>query len=155
MQICLEGTDVRGIKPSFVRDKTRWHSPTKEEEIVMKKSVKVYSYIEYIISTVFSILLWVCSGMIRVYWLYYGTVQSWFAWSSMFKVDSWIWSMFKDDSSQPFSFGDDSNYTTCIFSRLKIIGCVRDDSSVTLVSAIKYALHCKLNWTKSLYYCKI
>ena len=24
--------DVRGIKPSFVRDKTRWHSPTKEEE---------------------------------------------------------------------------------------------------------------------------
>ena len=23
MQICLEGADVRGIKPSFVRDKTR------------------------------------------------------------------------------------------------------------------------------------
>ena len=23
MQICLEGVDVRGIKPSFVRDKTR------------------------------------------------------------------------------------------------------------------------------------
>ena len=23
MQICLEGEDVRGIKPSFVRDKTR------------------------------------------------------------------------------------------------------------------------------------
>ena len=40
MQICLEGADVRGIKPSFVRDKTRWHSPTKEEEIVMKKSDK-------------------------------------------------------------------------------------------------------------------
>ena len=38
MQICLEGADVRGIKPSFVRDKTRLHSPTKEEEIVMKKS---------------------------------------------------------------------------------------------------------------------
>ena len=34
------GADVRGIKPSFVRDKTRWHSPTKEEEIVMKKSDK-------------------------------------------------------------------------------------------------------------------
>ena len=29
-----------GIKPSFVRDKTMWHSPTKEEEIVMKKSDK-------------------------------------------------------------------------------------------------------------------
>ena len=34
------GAYVRGIKPSFVRDKTRWHSPTKEEEIVMKKSDK-------------------------------------------------------------------------------------------------------------------
>ena len=32
------GAEVRGIKPSFVRDKTRWHSPTIEEEIVMKKS---------------------------------------------------------------------------------------------------------------------
>ena len=31
--------DVRRIKPSFVRDKIR-HSPTKEEEIVMKKSDK-------------------------------------------------------------------------------------------------------------------
>ena len=41
MQICLEGADVRGIKPSFVRDKTRWHSPTKEEEIAMKKSDKL------------------------------------------------------------------------------------------------------------------
>ena len=40
MQICLEGADVRGIKPSFVRDKTRRHSPTKEEEIVLKKSDK-------------------------------------------------------------------------------------------------------------------
>ena len=30
--------DVRGIKPSFVRDKTRRHSPTMEEEIVIKKS---------------------------------------------------------------------------------------------------------------------
>ena len=34
------GEDVRGIKPRFVRDKTRRHSPTKEEEIVMKKSDK-------------------------------------------------------------------------------------------------------------------
>ena len=34
MQICLEGADVRGIKPSFVRDKIRWHSPTKVEEII-------------------------------------------------------------------------------------------------------------------------
>ena len=34
------GADVRGIKPSFVRDKTRRHSPTKEKEIVMKKSDK-------------------------------------------------------------------------------------------------------------------
>ena len=34
------GADVRCIKPSFVRDKTRWHSPTKEEEIVTKKSDK-------------------------------------------------------------------------------------------------------------------
>ena len=40
LQICLEGLDVRGIKPSFVRDKTRRHSPTKEEGIVMKKSDK-------------------------------------------------------------------------------------------------------------------
>ena len=42
-QICLEGADVKGIKPSFVRDKTRWHSLTKEEEIVMKKSDKLIS----------------------------------------------------------------------------------------------------------------
>ena len=35
------GADVRGIKPSFVRDKTRWHSQTKEEETVMKKSDKL------------------------------------------------------------------------------------------------------------------
>ena len=43
MQICLEGADVRGIKPSFVSNKTRWHSPTNDEGIVMKKSDK---YIE-------------------------------------------------------------------------------------------------------------
>ena len=41
MQKYLEGADVRGIKPSFVRDKTRWHSPTKEEEVVIKKSDKI------------------------------------------------------------------------------------------------------------------
>jgi len=41
------GADVRGIKPSFVRDKTRWHSQTKEEETVMKKSDKFILFLRF------------------------------------------------------------------------------------------------------------